>query len=298
MAPCGMKRERRGPNSTGLVRDLEILDALATSDPQGVGVVRIATMLGREKTQVSRALTTLASAGMVERDVNTLAYRLGWKLHTLAARTFESRLATAADATLRKLTITLDAASHLFVLRGGAAIAIRSQACDTTPHTWQWLDRPLPAPTTSPGRVLISEWDEESVRLRFSDSVLGAYAEPHQLRTSTALLEELRVVRQRGYSVLRQEFEVGWVGCAAPVRDHHHRIVAAINVEGPTRKHDRHIERIAQVTAVRAAELTAMITQAPPQQQADSDRDFHLPEASPKEAPDREAVSGGRAGPT
>lgn len=259
----------RGPNSTGLVRDLEILDALATSGPQGVGVTRIATMLGREKTQVSRALTTLASVGMVERDAETLAYRLGWKLHTLAARTFESRLATAAEATLRKLTISLDAASHLFVLRGGFAMAIQSQACDTTPHAWQWLDRPLPAPATSPGRVLISEWDEESVRLRFSDSVLGAYDEPHQLRTSDALVEELRSVRKQGYAMLSQEFELGWVGCAAPIRDHHNRIVAAINVEGPTRKHEHNLERIAQVTAMRADELTATITQARPQQEPD-----------------------------
>lgn len=266
-----MSKPGRGPNSTGLVRDLEILEVLATSDPHGAGVVRIATRLGREKTQVSRALATLASVGMVERDAETLAYRLGWKLHTLAARTFESRLAATAEPTLRRLTMSLDAASHLFVLRGGFAMAIRSQACDTTSHAWQWLDRPLPAPVTSPGRVLISEWDEESVRLRFSDGVLAAYAEPHQLRTSDALLEELCSVRRRGYAVLRQEFELGWVGCSAPVRDHHGRIVAAINVEGPSRTLERNIERIAQVTALRAAELTAAVTQVRAQQEPGRD---------------------------
>ncbi len=260
MAPCLMTSTRRAGNSTGLIRDLELLDALARSAPNGLGVVRIAQMLGREKTQVSRALATLASAGMVERDSDTLAYHLGWKLYTLATRTFESRLATAAEPILRKLTAALDAASHLFVLRGGDAIAIRSEASDTTSHAWQWLDRPLPAPTTSPGRVLISQWDEEAIRLRFPDEVLARYEDPYQLRTVEDLLAELDVVRRQGYATLVEEFEVGWAGCAAPILDHHGRVVAAVNVEGPARKLEADLELIARTTVTRAAELTAFLT--------------------------------------
>lgn len=255
-----MDTRRSRPNSSGLVRDLEILDALAQSGPAGLGVIRIAQSLGREKTQVSRALSTLGSAGIVQRDSETLAYRLGWKLHTLAARTFESHLSTAAEPTLRKLTTSLAAASHLFVLRGGDAIAISSQPCDITPHAWQWLDRPLPAPTTSPGRVLISQWDEESIRLKFPDDTLASYDEPHRLRTTDALLDALEMIRKRGYAFLIEEFEVGWVGCSAPVLNHQNRIVAAINVEGPAPRLKKNLDRVARLTAKMAADLTSSLT--------------------------------------
>ena len=47
--------------------------------------MRIAQLVGREKSQVSRALRTLDQAGLVERDEASREYRLGWRLFTLAA---------------------------------------------------------------------------------------------------------------------------------------------------------------------------------------------------------------------
>src|SRR5215472_10758427 len=86
----GAPRPRAAPLATaasaGLRRDLEILDLLA--DPQirtGLGVSRIAEMLGREKSQISRALKALEAEGMVERDPQTLEYRLGWRIYAFAA---------------------------------------------------------------------------------------------------------------------------------------------------------------------------------------------------------------------
>jgi DNA-binding IclR family transcriptional regulator len=68
------------------------VDVLASEDVRGLGVVAIADRLGRENSQVSRALTALAAAGMVGRDPATAAYRLGWRPYLYAARTTESRL--------------------------------------------------------------------------------------------------------------------------------------------------------------------------------------------------------------
>lgn len=52
--------------ASALERGLAILDALGSDealDEDGLGVVRIAELVGREKSQVSRAMQTLARAG-------------------------------------------------------------------------------------------------------------------------------------------------------------------------------------------------------------------------------------------
>jgi IclR family transcriptional regulator, KDG regulon repressor len=66
-----------------LERDLALLEVLA--GPEGrrrgaLGVTRIAAMAGMDKGQVSRALRALESEAVVERDPETLEYRMGWRL--------------------------------------------------------------------------------------------------------------------------------------------------------------------------------------------------------------------------
>ena len=86
----GDAREGRGTpdRETSTRRSLEVLLSLGSDAAiarGGLGVTRIAEMLGREKSQVSRTLKTLADFGLVDRDPDTLAYRLGWRVFGLAA---------------------------------------------------------------------------------------------------------------------------------------------------------------------------------------------------------------------
>ena len=82
-------------------RGLEVLLSLGSDAAiahGGLGVTRIAEMLGREKSQVSRTLKTLAEYGLVDRDPDTLAYRLGWRIYALASLAGEPRLLDEARA--------------------------------------------------------------------------------------------------------------------------------------------------------------------------------------------------------
>ena len=66
-----------------LLRTLQSDEALAGG---GLGVLRLAELSGLHKSQVSRTLKILAGYGLVDRDSETRAYRLGWTLFALAAR--------------------------------------------------------------------------------------------------------------------------------------------------------------------------------------------------------------------
>lgn len=169
----------------------------------GLGVMRIAELLGREKSQVSRTLKTLSSHGFVDRDPDTLEYRLGWRLYTLAARTGRSRLLALAPEQVRRLVDELGETAHLSVLEGDEVLTLLSERSPRLVQATDWSGRRVPANCTSSGRALLLDLDPTT----------PAY--------------------ELGYATADGEFEPGLVGAAAPVRDFRGRIVAALNVSGP-----------------------------------------------------------------
>ncbi|MEL0148532.1 MAG: helix-turn-helix domain-containing protein, partial [Actinomycetota bacterium] len=60
-------------NTSGLARDIEIVELLADT-AEALGVSTIARRLNRDLTQISRALATLAEAGIVRRDPVSRGY--------------------------------------------------------------------------------------------------------------------------------------------------------------------------------------------------------------------------------
>ncbi|GAA2266637.1 IclR family transcriptional regulator [Nonomuraea roseoviolacea subsp. roseoviolacea] len=247
-------------NSSGLRRDLELLDALATHGE--LGVTRVAQLVGREKTQVSRALASLADEGLVERDPDTQGYRLGWRLYALAARTGEARLVATAGPYLRRLVGQIHETAHLCVLRGGDVLTLLSESPAHAFRGVGWEGVSVAVPATSAGRVLISDWEPSVIRDWFPSERL-ATARAVRLADTDALLEEIGHIRARGYATVDEEFEVGVVGCSAPVRDFRGRIVAAINVAAPKGRLGDKLDAAGRLTAKVAAELTARLACPP-----------------------------------
>ena len=244
--------------SAGLRRDLEILDLLA--DPQvrtGLGVSRIAEVLGREKSQISRALKALEAEGMVERDQQTLEYRFGWRIYAFAARTLESRLVVTAAPYLRRLVAALNETTHLCVLRGSAVLTLLSVSPSHAFRALGWEGVSVPAPLTSAGRVLVSDWTPQALRAWLAEPA-DLHPGPHpRVHTIDDLLREIADIRKRGYAAVDEEFEEGVVGVSAPVRDFRGLIVAAINVSAPKGRLGGRLDEAGRLAMAVARELAA-----------------------------------------
>lgn len=254
-------------NAAGLRRDMEILDVLANEAGRAgnpLGVTKVAELVGREKSQVSRALSSLAEAGLVERDDQSPGYRLGWRLYALAARTLESRLVAIATPYLRAVVTRVHETTVLCVLRGNDVLTIASE---TPSHAFRgvgWEGVSVPAAATSAGRVLVSDWDPDAVRSYFTEDKLTTAGENPAIRTPEQLLAELELIRNRGYATVDEEFEHGVVGCSAPVRDFNGRIVAAVNITAPkTRLGDR-LDAAGRFVANAAQQLTKRLAKELP----------------------------------
>lgn len=221
--------------ATSLRRAVELLLALGSDDALaegGLGVKQLTERLGEEKSRVSRTLRTLHEYGLVDRDPETLAFRIGWRVYALAERAGEARLPAAARATVAALVGRYLEAAHLSVLRGTQVLTLVSQPAPWSVTTASWVGRHIPAHCTSSGRALLLDHDLAALRRLFGDGPL-APAGPRAPRTVAELHERIVAARSAGYAVVADESEPGLVAVAAPVRDHRGRIAAALNLSAP-----------------------------------------------------------------
>ncbi|MEU0462874.1 MULTISPECIES: IclR family transcriptional regulator [Amycolatopsis] len=246
----------------GLRRDIDLLEALASEEAQhagGLGVVRLAHLVGREKSQVSRALKALAEEGIVERDPDTLEYRLGWRLFSLVARTVEDRLLRAAEPAMRSLSGELEETVHLCVLRDNQVLTLLS----VSGHSFRvqgWEGRGVPAPCTSAGRVLLQDATPDDLYVRFGlRADLGDGCPRSEVRTLPDLWSRIQRGKRDGYAAVREEFEEDLVGVSAPVRDFRGRVVAALNVSAPKDRFGARLDEAGRITARAAGAVSEQL---------------------------------------
>lgn len=273
-APAGSRM-----NSSGLRRDLEVLDALATPEAlsnRGLGVTRVAEMTGRDKGQISRTLATLAEAGFVQREHNGNRYQLGFQLYALASKTAESRLVHESSRFLRRVVNLTHETTHLVVLRGGNALTLKSEASNHAFRGVGWEGVSVAALRTSSGRALISDWSDDELAEWYAehskdsriipasvasplansaDGDLGLLARS-KINNLDELKAEVRRIRANGYATVDEEFELGLVGASAPIRDQSERIIGAINVSAPKTRIGKHLDRVGEIVAQVALEFS------------------------------------------
>jgi len=248
--------------SSGLRRDLALLQALASDEARqraGLGVVRLAEMLQRDKSQVSRALRALEQVGLVERDPATREYRLGWLLFGLAARAGEPRLLQLAPAIMRALVARLGESVHLCVLQGNQVLTILTEAPSHAFRATGWVGHTIPAHCSSAGRVLLIDYSREDLEQRFKGATFEPVGSVQLVHNVHDLYDQIQIARQNGYAIVREEFEAELVGVSAPVRDFRGHVVAALNVSAPKFRLDAGLEAAGRATAAVADTLSCQL---------------------------------------
>ena len=253
-----------GDGASSLRRGLRALDVLAHAggpDDPGLGVVDVARRLGVDKSQASRTLRTLAEHGLVERDPVTRAYRVGPRVFGYAALVAQRRLLRAAPPVLAELVAGLGERAHLSVLDGAAVLTLLSES---PPHAVQaagWAGRTVPAYCTAAGRALLADHDPDAQAALLGRVALERVA-PNTVTDLDALARRIAAARARGWAAADEEMEPGLAAVAAPVRRFDGRIVAALNVSGPSFRFAPRLEEAGAVVADAATRLSARLQDA------------------------------------
>jgi len=240
-------------HSSGLIRDLEVLQLLGTDaawQNGGMGVQEIASRLDRDKGQVSRVCQTLASTGLINRDRISRKYRLGHHLYALAMRTQEAHLATLARPALLELMASAEESAHLTVLRGGEIMTVHTELAQDPERDDRFDGISLPALKTASGRAIlatftpdeITAWWEEHGELRADypanpdtspiqlREVRRLRTKPNSLNSLAALQKATKTARKAGFAIADGDLTENIVDAAAPVRNAFGLVVGALSV--------------------------------------------------------------------
>ncbi len=195
----------------------------------GPGVVRLAEDGGLDKGQASRLLRDLVGTGTLARDGHE--FRAGADLLAVAAQAgpwgVESR------ALLRGLVVRFGACAYVDVLRRAMVLSVRAELAAWAEFSWARAGRLTPVWCTGAGRALLFDRSREEIaRLLGGEDFIGAGG-PYAPRTLEELLARVTADAGRGIAVCESEYDEDVLEVAAPVRDPHGDVVAAVSAVVP-----------------------------------------------------------------
>ncbi len=245
-----------GPEASGVQaveRALRILDLLARSGESGV--TTLAADMGVHKSTAFRLVTTLERGGLVEQSEHRGKYRLGMGILRLAGAT-TARLDVVQEArpVCRKLASATGETVNISVLSERSALYLDQVAGPSALQSHNWVGQHIPLHATSNGKVLLSGLVPDEIAATVP--VLPALTD-HTITELSRLQAEVDEVRARGYALAVDELEVGLTAIAAPIRNAHGDVLAALSVSGPSfRLDERRIREVVPVVQEAAREIS------------------------------------------
>jgi len=212
-------------------RAIAILKAFST-EKEELGVTELSRQLDLHKSTVSRLIASLQREGLVEENLVTRKYRLGMALVTLGGLVLQ-RLDVAQTA--RPLMATLSDMTQetviLAIKDDAEAVNVAQVPSPQMVKHIEWVGRRTPLHCTAVGKVLLA-YSPVAEQQAFINRGLPRYTS-NTITGPETLCQELERVREQGYAIGSEEFEVGLNEIAAPIRDHTGEVVASISVSGP-----------------------------------------------------------------
>jgi IclR family acetate operon transcriptional repressor len=244
---------------TSVERALSILELLA-SKHQGLTSSAISRHASVPKSSTSYLLRTLSARGYVQRDRETGHYTLGIRVLSLGSQAIQGMtLREVALPHLRNIVERTRLGSHLAILDHGDAVYIERIESPGFIKMDIWVGRRVAPQVTAVGKALICQLDTPEIQ----EIIARHNVVPASSRTILSfprLMEELAIIRQRGYAIDDEEHAAGVRCVAAPIMSATGEIVAAFGVSGTASQiDDEYLPKVGNIIKMAALKLSAQL---------------------------------------
>jgi IclR family acetate operon transcriptional repressor len=195
--------------------------------------------LGVAHSTAHRLLAMLAYHGFVRQERDSRAYVAGPALVEIglaAIRHMDIRL--HARPVLEDLAATFAETAHLAVLEGATVRYLDAVESSRALRVAARTGAALPANCTASGKAMLAALPEPEVVAMFDDAAALPALTKRSVTRLRKLQAELRLVRQRGYALNREESEDGVASVAVAVIGRPDSPVAALVVSAPVTRLD------------------------------------------------------------
>lgn len=221
------------------------------------GVTEIAAEIEVHKSTAFRLLGALEARDLVEQTEDRGKYRLGFGVVRLAS-SVSSRMDISRESrpVCQRLAEEIGETVNVAVLRSHYAVNVDQVRGTSLITAYNWVGHLTPLHATSSGKVLLSHLDSRRRAELLRATGLEGFT-PNTVTTVEALEHDLRAIREQGYAICVEEYEIGLNAMAAPVRSLGGEVVAAVSASGPAyRFSERRIRELTPVLVEGAAEIS------------------------------------------
>lgn len=229
---------------------------LFSENRRDMKLTEIADELDLNKSTVHGIISTLKYHGLIDQDEQTQKYRLGLYLMRLGDLVSNSiDMIEVAHPIIDQVSKNLNETVHLSRLEQSELVYLDKVESNQSIRISTAIGSRMPAYCTGMGKSLLAFSDLDKL-----DELLPEELEtltPNTITDKTALIQELRDIRQRGFSIDNEESDIGLRCVAAPIFDYTGKAKYALSVSGPTvRITEERLETIIQVITEAAKRIS------------------------------------------
>ncbi|GAA6208627.1 IclR family transcriptional regulator [Cognatishimia sp. WU-CL00825] len=247
---------------SGIPTNLRLLLVLEAMAKAGVPVTptEVNHNLGLPKPTIHRLFTTLETEGFIQREIDGRGYSPGLRLRIMSTGIISSlRIRTARVAILSNLADEIGETCNIALPDRDAMIYL-----DRVETKWPLriqlpVGSRVPFYCTASGKMYLSSLDNRHLK-SYATSVQMEQRTPQTINSASALIEEIRAVRDQGYSVDRCEFMEGMTAIAVPIFEANGRLVSTLSVHAPEQRFplDQAIQHVDMLKTA-AAKLSTLL---------------------------------------
>ncbi len=222
--------------STTVTKAINILDILAIKADEGVSLAELCALIDIPKSSVHRYLVTLQELGLAERQNND-RYFLGTKVIEMAGTyLLKSDLRKDSQTALDELSEITGETIHLAVPSGNEVVYIAKVESKHALSMYSHIGARLPMYCTALGKAILAFSNEHELDALLTKPLVART--PCSITSLAALVEELALIRSRGYAIDNEENETGIRCVGAPIFDYLTKPVGAISISAPCDRMD------------------------------------------------------------
>ncbi|EKN66396.1 IclR family transcriptional regulator [Neobacillus bataviensis LMG 21833] len=218
-------------------RAADVLELFLTAN-QELSVKEISEKVGLSKSTVHGIIKTLEFRGYLKQNPDDLKYKLGMKLFELGNRvSSQFDLGEMTRPIIRKLVDELKETVHLVVFERDEVIYVEKMDGPRALRIYSQIGKRAPIHCTGVGKSILAFQEEKEIERLLSNADIKQFTN-YTMTDKELIKKHLQTIRERGYAIDDEEIELGLKCVAAPIFNHHGKVIGSISCASPKMRLD------------------------------------------------------------
>lgn len=219
-----------------IVKAFDILELIDKKNE--LGITEISEALGLDKSTVHRLISTLKQKGYVVQNTSNNKYSNSFKLFEMGNNVVERLgLRRQAQPYLEHLARMTNETVNIAIMYDANIIYIDKIESSATIKVDLNIGKKLPAYCTGLGKAMLAFMSQEKVEAIMSDVKFIQYTDK-TVTDYPKLLEQLKIIKEQGYSIDDEEYVEGLKCISAPILGYSGEAIAAISIAVPKYRYE------------------------------------------------------------